>query len=336
MDEGNSRHEAVTRANKLFVGNLPFSVTNRDLESTFSAFGEIIGVKLVEDRSTRRFRGFGFVTFKEDASADRALQMNQYNLDGRILTVRRAVLRGTGSLKENDSDYEDEEGDDEEGAIGEQGLQQRRKGKAHQSIHSMTSWSGPASKQDKPKRGNNCRTKSSTQVLASNDDAGCGKLDHPNDEKQLQPSTQIDKLKVVLNERLLFFRRKLKADGNPSVFQLAAFLRSIVNTIKSNVDHKVLDIDMQSMGWQFSTNMSMTARKEPPTIDAVTSWLQQPVVALRQCMDSTSNANKVGCADEEIHTVDFEGRLKKPMKDLLEEYGEYDPNWRDVKVEHIE
>ena len=65
MDEENSRREARTRANKLFVGNLPFSVTNRDLESTFSAFGEIIGVKLVEDRSTRRFRGFGFVNTEE-------------------------------------------------------------------------------------------------------------------------------------------------------------------------------------------------------------------------------------------------------------------------------
>ena len=326
MDEENSRHEARTRANKLFVGNLPFSVTNRDLESIFSSFGDIIGVKLVEDRYTRRFRGFGFVTFMEDASADRALQMNQYNLDGRILTVRRAVLRGTGSLKEGDSDIEDEEGDDEEGCIGEQGLQQRRKGKAHQEIHSMTSWSGPGTKKDKPKRGN-----SRTQVLASNDDAGCDKLGHRNDEKLVQATTQIDRLQVVLNERLLFFQRKLKADGNPSIFQLAAFLRSVVNTIKSNVDCEDLDIDMQSIGWQFSTNTSMTSRKEPPTIDALTSWLQQPVVILRQ----SKNACKIDCVDEEINTADFEKRLKKPMKDLLEEYGEYDPNWRDVKVEHV-
>jgi RNA recognition motif-containing protein len=54
---------------KLFVGNLPFSATNNTLETFFSPFGELIGVKLVEDRSTHRPRGFGFVTFKESAAA---------------------------------------------------------------------------------------------------------------------------------------------------------------------------------------------------------------------------------------------------------------------------
>ena len=84
---------------KLFVGNLPFSATNNTLETFFSPFGELIGVKLVEDRSTHRPRGFGFVTFKESAAADRALMANGRELEGRDLTIRRAVARGTGSLK---------------------------------------------------------------------------------------------------------------------------------------------------------------------------------------------------------------------------------------------
>ncbi len=74
---------------KLFVGNLPFTTTIKDLECLFGKFGQLIGVKLVSDQATGRPRGFAFVTFSSEDDAETAMTaMNQYELEGRTLTVR--------------------------------------------------------------------------------------------------------------------------------------------------------------------------------------------------------------------------------------------------------
>ena len=51
---------------RIYVGNLPFSVTEEEIRSMFSAYGEVISVNIISDRETGRSRGFGFVEMGED------------------------------------------------------------------------------------------------------------------------------------------------------------------------------------------------------------------------------------------------------------------------------
>jgi len=75
---------------KLFIGNLSFKTTNDSLAQAFSSYGEILECKVIEDRETRRSRGFGFVTFADQKAAEKALEMNDQPLDGRPLRVNFA------------------------------------------------------------------------------------------------------------------------------------------------------------------------------------------------------------------------------------------------------
>lgn len=79
---------------KLYVGNLPYSVTEEDLRELFSQAGEIKEITMILDRDTRRPKGFGFVEFVSQADAEKAIQMfNDYELDGRRMTVNIARPR---------------------------------------------------------------------------------------------------------------------------------------------------------------------------------------------------------------------------------------------------
>lgn len=73
--------------NKLFIGNLSFTVTEADLESSFTSYGELEEVKVVQDRETGRSRGFGFVTFTTEEAASAALAQDGKDLNGRDLRV---------------------------------------------------------------------------------------------------------------------------------------------------------------------------------------------------------------------------------------------------------
>lgn len=78
---------------KLYVGNLPWSVDDSELESLFSALGEVISARVITDRETGRSRGFGFVEM-EDAGASKALEeMNGKDIGGRPLRVNEANER---------------------------------------------------------------------------------------------------------------------------------------------------------------------------------------------------------------------------------------------------
>lgn len=85
--------------NKLYVGNLPFTATQSDVESAFSAYGELDEVRLITDRDTGRSRGFAFVTFSTQQNAESALEMNGKNLDGRNLTVNIAKEKTDGGRR---------------------------------------------------------------------------------------------------------------------------------------------------------------------------------------------------------------------------------------------
>ena len=77
--------------NKLYVGNLPYSVRDGDLEQAFSAFGSVISAKVMMERDTGRSKGFGFVEMGSDAEAQAAISgMNGQSLGGRGCVVNEA------------------------------------------------------------------------------------------------------------------------------------------------------------------------------------------------------------------------------------------------------
>lgn len=73
---------------KLFVGGLSWDTDDSSLRAAFAQFGDIVEAKVVTDRDTGRSRGFGFVSFKDDAAAEAARnKMNGSTLDGRAIKV---------------------------------------------------------------------------------------------------------------------------------------------------------------------------------------------------------------------------------------------------------
>ncbi|MCB5900642.1 RNA-binding protein, partial [Bacillus cereus] len=69
---------------RCFVGGLAWATDDRALEKAFSAYGDILESKIINDRDTGRSRGFGFVTFSNEQSMREAIEaMNGQNLDGR-------------------------------------------------------------------------------------------------------------------------------------------------------------------------------------------------------------------------------------------------------------
>ena len=77
--------------NKLYVGNLPYSVRDGDLEQSFSEFGSVTSAKVMMERDTGRSKGFGFVEMGSDAEAQAAIEgMNGQSLGGRSITVNEA------------------------------------------------------------------------------------------------------------------------------------------------------------------------------------------------------------------------------------------------------
>ena len=77
--------------NKLYVGNLPYSVRDDDLQQAFGQFGTVTSAKVMMERDTGRSKGFGFVEMGSDAEAQAAINgMNGQPLSGRSLVVNEA------------------------------------------------------------------------------------------------------------------------------------------------------------------------------------------------------------------------------------------------------
>ena len=77
--------------NKLYVGNLPYSVQDSDLQQSFGQFGAVTSAKVMMDRETGRSKGFGFVEMGSDAEAQAAINgMNGQSLGGRSVVVNEA------------------------------------------------------------------------------------------------------------------------------------------------------------------------------------------------------------------------------------------------------
>jgi cold-inducible RNA-binding protein len=77
--------------NKLYVGNLPYTVRDGDLQQSFSQFGAVSSAKVMMERDTGRSKGFAFIEMGSDAQAQAAIAgMNGHSLGGRSITVNEA------------------------------------------------------------------------------------------------------------------------------------------------------------------------------------------------------------------------------------------------------
>lgn len=80
--------------NKLYVGNLAYSVRDQDLQDAFSEYGAVASAKVMMDRETGRSKGFGFVEMSNDAEAQAAINgLNGQPVAGRAIVVNEARPR---------------------------------------------------------------------------------------------------------------------------------------------------------------------------------------------------------------------------------------------------
>lgn len=80
--------------NKLYVGNLPYSMRDDDLQQHFAQFGQVMSAKVMMERETGRSKGFGFVEMGDGNEAQAAIRgMNGQSFDGRALVVNEARPR---------------------------------------------------------------------------------------------------------------------------------------------------------------------------------------------------------------------------------------------------
>lgn len=76
---------------RIYVGGLPFSSTEEEMNTLFAAYGTVTSAKLITDRESGQSRGFGFVEMSDDAEATAAMEkLNGSDCGGRKLTVNEA------------------------------------------------------------------------------------------------------------------------------------------------------------------------------------------------------------------------------------------------------
>ncbi len=78
---------------RIYVGNLPFSTTDGELEALFAQHGSVVSARVITDRETGRSRGFGFVEMDEGAADDAIRALDGHDMGGRPLRVNEARER---------------------------------------------------------------------------------------------------------------------------------------------------------------------------------------------------------------------------------------------------
>jgi RNA recognition motif-containing protein len=82
---------------RLYVGNLPYSATDDDLNELFSRAGAVANVHVMRDQATGRARGFAFVEMTTDEGAQKAIdELHEFKMDGRALVVNEARPKPSG------------------------------------------------------------------------------------------------------------------------------------------------------------------------------------------------------------------------------------------------
>ena len=90
----------------IYVGNLPYSVSEDELRAMFSEFGEVASVNLITDKFTGKAKGFGFVEMPKQAEAEAAIKaLNEKDLKGRNMKVNQARPRTERPARTNRPRY---------------------------------------------------------------------------------------------------------------------------------------------------------------------------------------------------------------------------------------
>jgi len=89
----------------IYVGNLPYSATNQDLERLFAEYGSVVSAKIVQDMQSGRSKGFGFVELDSDSAGEKAIvALNGYDLQGRSIVVNEARPKKQGGDRDRGGD----------------------------------------------------------------------------------------------------------------------------------------------------------------------------------------------------------------------------------------
>jgi len=93
VEIGYNTHGGGLMTRTLYVGNIPWSTTEKQLEEFFAQFGEVLGCRIITERSTGRSRGYGFVEVNEEEMAEIMEKTNGADLGGRKIVVSEAKPR---------------------------------------------------------------------------------------------------------------------------------------------------------------------------------------------------------------------------------------------------
>ncbi len=75
----------------IYVGNLPYSVTDNELQDLFAQYGQVSSARVIMDRDTGRAKGFGFVEMQDNAEANKAIDaLNGTDMNGRAIRVNES------------------------------------------------------------------------------------------------------------------------------------------------------------------------------------------------------------------------------------------------------
>lgn len=84
----------------IYVGNLPYTISEDELKDVFTEFGEVSSVNIITDKFSGQSKGFGFVEMASNSEADEAIKaLNESNLKGRNIRVNQAKPRGERSQR---------------------------------------------------------------------------------------------------------------------------------------------------------------------------------------------------------------------------------------------
>jgi len=105
---GSSRSGGMNR--KVFVGGLPSTITEQELRDYFESYGRVNEVELLREKDSGRLRGFAFVTFDEEDSAEKCMQRRQHEICKKICEVKRAAPRAKLEDRDRDRDRDSSNG----------------------------------------------------------------------------------------------------------------------------------------------------------------------------------------------------------------------------------
>ncbi len=90
----------------IYVGNLAYKVSDKDLKEIFEEFGEVVSAKVITDRETGRSKGFGFVEMENESEAQQAIdELDGNEMNGRAIKVNKAKPKPSGNRGSGKKSY---------------------------------------------------------------------------------------------------------------------------------------------------------------------------------------------------------------------------------------